>query len=115
MLKALDNKVRSLCTPAFVYLVISGLAIVIMMLQNVNEPKNKYCVGLYECHLKNSTHKLALFVGKLIYLIFWTWMLNLMCNAGHKDIAWFFVLIPIVMMFVIITLLMTTLGGHLKI
>ena len=114
MLKALDNKVRSLCTPAFVYLVISGLSIIIMMLQNVNGPKNKYCVGLYECHIKDGSHKLALFVGKLIYLIFWTYILNMMCSSGYKDIAWSFVLIPIVIMFVLITFLMVKFNGHLK-
>ena len=66
-----------------IYLVISVVAVGLMMIQNVNVPKNKYCVGLYECHVSES-YKVGFFLGKIIYLIFWTWVLNLMCDAGCK-------------------------------
>jgi hypothetical protein len=114
MFKALDKKVRALCTPAMIYLVISVVAVGLMMIQNVNAPKDKYCVGSYECQLSEESYKIGFFLGKVVYLIFWTWVLNMMCDAGYKDIAWFFVILPIVGMFVFIAALMTMVGAHLK-
>ena len=114
MFKALDKKIRSLCTPAFIYFIISAMAVAMMMFQNIHSPKNKYCVGAYECQLSNESYKLGFFLGKIIYLIFWTWVLNLMCNAGYKDVAWFFVLLPIIGMFVAIAIIMMAIGAHLK-
>ena len=114
MFKVLDKKVKALCSPAMIYLVISTVAVGLMMIQNINVPKNKYCVGLYECHIEAEGYKIGFFLGKIAYLIFWTWVLNLMCNAGYKDIAWFFVILPIVGMFVIIAALMAMKGGELR-
>jgi hypothetical protein len=39
------------------------------------------------------------FVVKVIGILFWTWILNLMCKDGHKEIAWFLVLLPFVLLF----------------
>ena len=41
------------------------------------------------------------FVVKIIYILFWTWVLNLMCKDGHKEIAWFLVLIPFILLFLV--------------
>ena len=38
--------------------------------------------------------------------MFWTWILNLMCKDGHKNIAWFLVLLPFIMIFVITGIVM---------
>lgn len=85
----------------------------LMMIQNMNVPKNKYCVGLYECHVADEGYKIGFFLGKIVYLVFWTWVLNLMCSSGYKDIAWFFVILPIIGMFVAIAALMYLKGGEL--
>jgi hypothetical protein len=39
---------------------------------------------------------------KVVYIMFWTWVLNLMCKDGHTGIAWFLVLLPFVLLFVIL-------------
>jgi len=39
---------KNLCTPAYVYLVISGIALVIMFSQNIGN-FNVYCLGTYNC------------------------------------------------------------------
>ena len=57
MFKALDKKVRALCTPAR-FILLFVVAVGLMMIQNVNVPKNKYCVGLYECHVSEESYKL---------------------------------------------------------
>jgi hypothetical protein len=43
---------------------------------------------------------------KVIYILFWTWVLNLMCKDGHTGIAWFLVLLPFIMLFVIMGMVM---------
>ena len=50
------------------------------------------------------------FVVKIIYILFWTWVLNLMCKDGHKGIAWFLVLIPFILLFLIMGSMM---GGSM--
>jgi hypothetical protein len=46
------------------------------------------------------------FIIKLIYILFWTWVLNLICKDGHTNISWLLVLLPFILLFVMIGLLM---------
>jgi hypothetical protein len=46
------------------------------------------------------------FLVKIVYILFWTWILNLICKDGHTGIAWFLVLIPFILLFVIMGLVM---------
>ena len=91
---------RNLCTPAYVYLVISSIALFIMFFQNVGN-LNMYCLGTYNCSVYSTP---LIFIIKVIYIAFWTWILNLMCDAGATNIAWFFVLLPFILMFLLIAL-----------
>ena len=93
---------KNLCTPAYVYLVISLVAIVIMMIQNYGNV-NTYCVGSYSCSV---TSTVLIFIIKMLYVLFWTWILNLICKDGHTGVAWFLVLIPFILMFVIMGMVM---------
>ena len=93
---------RRLCTPAYVYLVISAIAIVIMFLQNFGNTKT-YCLGSYNCDVSNTY---MIFVIKIIYVLFWTWILNLICKSGATPIAWFLLLLPFIMFFILIALMM---------
>jgi hypothetical protein len=36
-----------------------------------------------------------------IYVVFWTWVLNLICKAGYKWLSWVLVLAPFVLIFFI--------------
>jgi hypothetical protein len=40
-------------------------------------------------------------VGQLIYIAFWTWLLNIICKI-NTNISWFIVLLPFVLFFVIL-------------
>lgn len=95
---------RNLCTPAYVYLVISLIAIVIMFYQNVGNV-DKYCVGSYTCTVSST---ILIFLIKVIYILFWTWILNLICRAGAPAISWFVVLLPFLLMFILVSLLFVT-------
>jgi hypothetical protein len=95
---------RNLCGPAYTYLVISGIALIIMAFQNVGNV-NMYCLGNYNCSVVNTT---LIFLVKAVYIVFWTWVLNLICKAGATNIAWFLVLLPFILMFVFIATIMFT-------
>jgi hypothetical protein len=51
---------------------------------------------------------LLLFVVKLIYILFWTWILNLICKDGHSGISWLLVLVPFVLMFFVVLSLLSS-------
>lgn len=93
---------RKLCTPAYVYLVISMIAILVMAIQNYNNV-DVYCLGDYSCNNVNVT---LLFIIKFVYVLFWTWILNLICNAGATNLAWFLVIFPFLLLFILLALLM---------
>lgn len=93
---------RNLCTPAHVYLVISVLFIAISFFQNYGNTYT-YCLGSNTC---NVTNTYLVFVVKIMYVIFWTWILNLICKSGASSVAWFLALIPFILMFIMIAILM---------
>ena len=95
---------RNLCGPAHTYLVISGIALIFMAFQNVGNV-NMYCLGSYSCSVTNTT---LVFLVKVVYILFWTWILNLICRAGATNIAWFLVLLPFILMFLFIATIMFT-------
>lgn len=101
----LIKKIRKLCTPAYVYLVISVIAILAMMLQNGGNNKH-FCIGEYGCDVES---KGAIFIGQGLYTAFWVFVLDSICKSGHKNISWFLVLLPYILMF--IGLGMIVLGG----
>jgi hypothetical protein len=86
---------NKLCTPAQLYLFITLFSLVIMIFQNVGTYSNVLCVGTYKCH--NAPNKSLLVFIKLIYISFWTFVLQMICKGGYKNFAWFLVLLPIVL------------------
>jgi hypothetical protein len=95
------ERVRKLCTPAYLYLVISVVAIIAMMLQNVGNT-DKYCLGVYECNVQSTA---LVFVVQLAYVAFWTFVLNALCQAGYRQVSWFLVLLPFILFFVLLGLM----------
>ena len=91
---------KGLCTPAILYLVISLITIFIIAFFNFGN-QNVYCIGYYSCPVSNVY---LIFLVKIIYIIFWTWILNLICREGYPIISWLLVVIPILMFFTIIGL-----------
>lgn len=93
---------KNLCTPAYVYLVISLISIVVIAIQNAGNV-DKYCLGYLSCNVPNTT---MVFLIKILYVLFWTWVLNLICDAGIPSLSWFLVVFPIVLSFVLIAFMM---------
>lgn len=93
---------KNLCPPALLYLVISLIAMVVIAFQNYGN-ESIYCLGAFSC---NVSSVYLIFIIKIIYVIFWTWVLNLICRAGAPIISWLLVLFPIILFFVLIGLMM---------
>jgi hypothetical protein len=99
---AFPKSLKELCTPSLLYFVISMIALVIVLLQNLGNT-NSYHVGSFSCRVPNTA---AVFIVKLIYILFWTYILNLICNDGHVGLSWLLVLLPWILLFVMIGILM---------
>jgi hypothetical protein len=93
---------KDLCTPAAIYFIISIIALLIGILQNLGN-SNRYCIGNFSCRVPST---ILIFIIKFIYIVFWTYILNLICKDGHVGISWLLVLLPWILLFVIIGLLM---------
>ena len=93
---------RKLCTPSYVYLVISSIALIVMLYQNMGNV-NTYCLGDYSCSVSSTS---LIFIIKAVYILFWTWVLNLMCKANATNIAWLVLLLPVIIMFILIGAMM---------
>jgi len=92
--------IRNLCTPAYIYLVISVITILVIAVQNLGN-NNSYCLGSIACSTNN---KVTIFIMKVIYIVFWTWLLNIICKSGFENVSWVLVLLPYVLMFILIGL-----------
>jgi len=93
---------KKLCTPASLYFIISMIAVVIVLFQNLGNT-NSYNVGSFSCRVPNT---FLIFMVKFIYIVFWTYVLNLICKDGHVGLSWLLVLLPWILLFVIMGLLM---------
>ena len=91
----LNKTYKSLCSPAQFYIVISVILGGLMLVQNLfNGDVTELCVGSYTCDI---SHIAIFFIVKTLYILFWTWVLNLLCKKGLKTLSWFLVLVPFVL------------------
>ena len=95
---AFPKSLKELCTPAQVYFVISIISLLLVLFQNLGN-RNSYHIGNFSCRVPDT---MLVFIVKLVYILFWTWILNLICRDGHVGISWLLVLLPWILLFVII-------------
>ena len=69
----MHKDLKSLCTPAKIYLAIAVFASVVSLMNGV---------------------KLMAVGGKFLFAIIWTFLLGLLCKHGFHYISWFLVLLP---------------------
>ena len=86
---------NSLCKPARFYLLISVFMYIFVILQNVSAT-DRFTLGTYSTPHSNP---LMILVFNAVYIVLWTWMLNLICKI-HPGISWLIVLFPIVLLFI---------------
>jgi len=107
MAKKPAKKSRSLysglCSPAKFYFVISFVSLLIIVIQNIGSP-GKLCLGSYSC---TSSHVPAFVLGNVVYIMFWTWILDIICK-GSPSLSWIVVLLPFIAMFIMMALILFT-------
>jgi hypothetical protein len=94
------SKVQSLCTPALVFFVISVVSLFVMIFDNL-ENTHTYCVGNVSCNVANTS---MIFIFEILFLVFWTWLLNFICSRGYSGVAWFILLFPYILLFMVVLL-----------
>ena len=96
------KSLKDLCAPASIYFIVSIIALVVVCFQNLGN-KHSYNIGTFSCRVPNTA---IVLIVKLIYILFWTWVLNLICKDGHTEISWLLVLLPWIFILVTIGLIM---------
>lgn len=99
---AFPKSLNQLCTPSYIYFIISVIGLALAAMQNIGNSQ-LYCLGSFSCQVPST---IAIFIFKLVYILFWTWVLNLMCKDGEESIAWLLVMLPFILLFVILGLVM---------
>ena len=99
---AFPRSLKELCSPAALYFIVSIFALLMILFQNLGN-SNSYHMGNFSCRVPSTT---LIFIIKLIYILFWTWILNLICKDGHTGISWLLVLFPFILFFVLIGIIM---------
>ena len=92
----------NMCTPATIYFVISLVGLILIGLNNLDN-NDKLCVGDYNCYVGNNT---TIFILNAVYILFWTFILDLMCKAGYSNLSWFILLLPFIILIVLFLVLM---------
>lgn len=92
------GSIKNLCTPSYVYFILSMFMIIAMAFQNYGST-TEYCMGSYSCSVSSV---FVIFMIKIMYVLLWTWILNLICKAGVPGLSWFLLLLPFLLMFVMI-------------
>lgn len=62
-----------LCTPAFIYFIISIIYLIISSFTNFN---------------------IMFIIIKIFIIMFWSWFLNFLCSKGYSIISWLIILLP---------------------
>jgi hypothetical protein len=102
LVRRISGDFRHLCKPAMVYLAVSVVALIAIAYQNMGL-SNMYCMGDLSCYVPSTA---AVIFSEALYILFWTWILHLMCRTGYASISWFMVVFPLVLFFVLIGLMM---------
>jgi len=99
---AFPKSVKELCSPALFYFVVSIVGLLIVALQNMGN-NNELMIGSSMLNVQNNP---VVFIVKLVYILFWTWILNLICKDGHSGISWLLVFLPIILFVLLLLALM---------
>jgi hypothetical protein len=88
----LVQQYNKLCSPAAAFLVLSVTSLLLVLFYQKRHVK------------KRNPLLLMLLMLKIAYVLFWTWILDLICKSGHKGIAWALVLAPYVLVLLAVIL-----------
>lgn len=109
-LSKIVSDIKGLCTPAFVYFVLSAMAFVGMVFQNIGNT-DRFCFGKHTCNVPST---IGMFIGQAFWIGLWTYILNYLCRKGHTELSWVLLFLPIIMLFVFIGVIVAAVLGGSK-
>jgi len=98
----IPSTIKELCTPAAIYFIISVVTLALIAFQNMGNT-NKFCLGTYACDVPST---MLIFTVEIIYILFFTWVLHLICKAGYTTVSWVLLLLPYILFFLLLALFM---------
>ena len=99
---AFPKSLKELCSPALFYFVISIVGLLIVAFQNMGN-NHELMLGSTMLNVQNNP---VIFIVKLVYILFWTWILNLICKDGHSGISWVLLFLPFILSVLLLLALM---------
>ena len=93
------KSIKELCSPAAIYFIMAMLSYIIIVFQYMTSRRSSLLLG------SDKGETVIILLLKFIFILFWTWVLNLICKDGHKGIAWFLVLFPFIVIGIILLML----------
>ena len=84
--------IKALCTPAYIYLIISIIAIIVAMFQNVGRTRTYTFCG-YTMNVDNTG---LIFLIQGIVVVFWTIVLDSLCKNGFTQLSWLLLALPFI-------------------
>tara|TARA_Y100001970_G_C14063254_1_gene765330 strand:- start:528 stop:872 length:345 start_codon:yes stop_codon:yes gene_type:complete len=96
------KEVKKLCTPAFLYFTLSIFSLIMMFIQNFSNT-NTFCLGTFDCEIPDTK---MVYLIKILYIGFFTWLLNTLCKMGYENISWFLLFLPFIFFFVVLGIFM---------
>ena len=100
------TRIRSLCTPAFVFFFISVISLFLMIFENIQNT-HSYCFGNVSCNVANTS---MVFIVKIVFIVAWTWFLDILCSRGYERLSWFIVLLP----YIVLLLMLIFVASEIK-
>lgn len=88
---------NKLCKPAKIYFYISLVTVLLLAFRNIQRGHVLFCGHDSNC---SSTF---VFILQLLYISFWTWVLNSICKFKYMQVAWFLIVLHCVMVFFILS------------
>jgi len=88
----------NLCKPSQYYLVFSIFGLLSMITYNT--------ITGAKCGTITNT---LTFITQIFYVLFWSWILNKICEKGYSKFSWFLFLLPIVTSSIVVSILAITL------
>jgi len=96
---------KNLCTPAHIYFVVSVILLLlgyfgmneITRIIKIKKDDNKLLQTLNFTYQKDAR---VTYTFQIVFILVWTWILNLLCTKGYKNLSWFLVLFPWLLSFI---------------
>lgn len=97
-----------MCTPALIYFSISTLMVLIIFFQNISNT-NTYCISKLQFNCDTPTF-IFIFAIKMLAILFWSYVLNLICKNGHTGLSWFLLFLPLIIILLVFSIVYTKLA-----